>query len=58
MVAIRLKLENTWWPPNGRRSARFNLRPIKSKLDALKVKNISKIQAVKQKFLNIQTSKI
>jgi hypothetical protein len=67
MVAVRLMLENTWQPPDGRRSARFNRRPIRSKLNALKAKSISKIQAIeleflinvtKGKFLDIQTSKI
>jgi hypothetical protein len=46
-------LENTRQPPNGQRNARFNQRPTKSKLDALKAKSISKIPAIELKVLII-----
>jgi len=31
-------LENTWWPPDGQRSAKFNPRPTTPKPNALKAK--------------------
>jgi hypothetical protein len=44
--------ENTKRPPNGFRSVKFNPRPTKPKLDALKTKSKSNIQAVKLNILN------
>jgi hypothetical protein len=44
--------ENTKWPPNGCRSAKFNPSPTKPKLNALKTKNTSNIQAIKLNIFN------
>jgi hypothetical protein len=44
--------ENIGWPPDGYKSAKFNPRVIKPKLDALKINNTSNIQAIKLNFFN------
>jgi len=45
-------LGKTWWPPNGGRSVKFNPKPIKPRLDALKIKSTKNIQAIKLNILN------
>jgi hypothetical protein len=38
--------ENTWWPRDGRKNAKFNPRPTRPKPDALETKNTSNIQKI------------
>jgi hypothetical protein len=44
--------ENTRWPPNGCKNAKFNPRPIRPKLHALKTKSTNNIQTIELNIFN------
>jgi hypothetical protein len=45
-------LDNTWWPPDGHKNVKFNLRPTMPKPNALKTKSTNNIQVIELNILN------